>query len=211
MTSATVTARAVELRGARPAAHDDEHALRQDDPLLSVAIRRLYDATDLLHRLMFSHGCRPERCGLCHDVRQSLAHLDVTLSTLEGFYLFAGNEGLTLRREESRACREDTRRRSPRPWRPGCGESHPLHALAVLSLVNAGRALDALARADVCGPYVTQEAEQAAWLVPLLVGQIEATLIPTPEFLRLRFGRGRAQALRLLLDAQTFVAGVAAE
>ncbi len=187
----------------------DERHRRQSHPLLAAALKALYDATDTLHRLARSHGCRVTGCSLCHhDVRLSLAVLDTLLCTLEGEFSFASDPQLARRRDESRVCQADTRRRSSRPWRPGCGTNHPLHELTVLILVDAGKALEALHRARACGAYVDDQAEVGAFLVPFLVAQIEDTLIPTPDYLRLRFpGRGRAQVLRLLEQADTLPVG----
>ena len=199
----TTTIRALALHQPAPLAHDDECQQRSSHPLLGAAIKALYEATDAIHRLGRAHGCRIARCSLCSDVRQSLTLLDTLLCSLEGEFSFGGSEQLSRRRDKSRACQADTRRRSSRPWRPGCGTNHPLHPLTVLILVDAGKALDALHRSRECGEYVTDQAAAAAFLIPLLVGQLEQTLIPTPEYLRMRWPmRGRARLLRLLEEAE---------
>jgi hypothetical protein len=179
-----------------------ERTRRRTDPLLAAALAALYDVGDLLHMLRRSHGCDPARCPLCHEAYMAWMVLGQLECGLEGEYSFPRDPKLAARRADSARVRSDSARRSPRPWRPGCGQNHPVHPLAVVVLIDLGRALEALREGHACHEddcYVCGQAAVAAWLLPAITATIEETLIPEPAILAKRgVGPGGAKLLRLL-------------
>jgi hypothetical protein len=202
--TATLTAPAPKEKARRARRHDADEASiglcdcprclaertrRRTDPLLAAALAALYDVGDLLHMLRRSHGCDPANCPLCHDVCMAWIVLGQLECSLEGEYSFPRDPKLAARRADSGRARSDCARRSPHLWRAGCGRNHPIHPLAVVALIDLGRALETPRDGHVCREdncYVCQIAEVGAYLLPMLTVAVETTLIPEPVILEKR-------------------------
>jgi hypothetical protein len=159
----------------------DERTRRGTHPLLGAVLIALYDVGDLLHILRRSHGCAdPARCELCREARMTWAVLGTLECGLEGEFAFAADSKLARRRAHSERVRSDGARRSPRPWRPGRGQNHPVHPLAVMAMDDLAGALAALRDGHRCRQgdcFVCEQAEVGAYLVPMLTAAIAATLL----------------------------------
>ncbi len=214
----TTAIRSLSLHRPAPPAHDaaeasvglcdcpgclDERRRRMTHPLMARALAAFYDAGDLLHLIQRSHCGQPTTCDLCHDAYMVWSVLAPVECSFEGEYSFVSDPELARRRAESERSRATPPHR--RRWRPDASGNFPPLPLAVMAMLDLGKALAELheGHCDDADCFVCEQARAGEYLAPLLTAQLERTLIPTAALLRRRgVNPGRAKLLRLLEQSE---------